>query len=192
MIAALLSGYEIIYNDVVRDHLESIKKVISKHQGCDVIITIGGASVGDHDLILPALQDLGADIGFMKAAIKPGKPIMSGRLGQSHIIALPGNPSSAYVTTILFLLPLLNYISGLEDYLPPKYKSITANILPKTGVRAEFLRAVKSGERVTAFLSQDSSKLSTLASANALIIRERESEEVKVGEEIYYIPINHL
>ncbi len=192
MIAALLDDYEIIYNDTVPDDLENIKNIISKHQYCDVIITIGGASVGDHDLILPALKELGADIAFMKAAIKPGKPIMSGRLGQSHIIALPGNPSSAYVTAILFLLPILRYISGLEDYFPPIHKSITAGILPKTGNRAEFLRAIESGDKVIAFSSQDSGKLSTLASANALIIRDRESEEVKSGEEVHYIPINHL
>ncbi len=192
MIAALLHGYDIIYNDVVSDDLASIKNIISNHQHSDVIITIGGASVGDHDLILPALEELGADIAFMKAAIKPGKPIMTGRLGNSHIIALPGNPSSAYVTAILFLLPLVHYISGLEDYLPPTRKSISAKSLPKTGVRAEFLRAIINGDRVIAFSSQDSGKLSTLASANALIIRDSESMELEAGEDIYYIPINHL
>ena len=192
MVAALLDGYDIIYNDIVADDLENIKNSISDHQHCDVIVTIGGASVGNHDLILPALEALGANIDFMKVAIKPGKPIMTARLGSSHIIALPGNPSSAYVTAILFLLPLLRYMRGLDNYLPPIRKAITAQALPKTGPRSEYLRAIESGGKVQSFSSQDSGKLSTLAAANALIIRERESDEVSAGEDIYYIPINHL
>lgn len=192
MIAALLDDYDIIYNDNAPDDLESIQTIISNHQHCDVIVTIGGASVGDHDLILPALKVLNAEIDFMKVAIKPGKPIMTGRLGNSHIIALPGNPSSAYVTAILFLLPLLRYIGGMDNYLPPVRKSVTVEPLAKTGVRAEFLRALESGGMTKAFASQDSGKLSTLSAANALIIRESESDEVSAGEDIYYIPINHL
>ncbi len=192
MIAALLNDYDIIYNDIINDNLQSIKTIISNHHHCDVIVTIGGASVGHHDLILPALEDLGADISFMKAAIKPGKPIMAGRLGRSHIIALPGNPSSAYVTALLFLLPLLRYISGLDDYLPPVRKSISTEALAQIGARAEFVRAIESGGTITALASQDSGKLSTLAAANALIIRNSESEAVKAGDDIYYIPINHL
>lgn len=171
MIAALLSHCNIIYNEIIPDDLDAITNWLNDHKNCDIIVTIGGASVGDHDLVIPALQALRADIDFVKAAIKPGKPILTARLGQTHIIGLPGNPSSAFVTAILFLIPLVKYITGVLHVKPITQTAKSKTALAANGPRAEFLRAHVTGDQISPYPSQDSAKLSTLANANALLIR---------------------
>lgn len=189
MIAALLGGCDIVFNGFIGDDLDAINSCINDHKSCDIIVTIGGASVGDHDLILPALKTLTANINFMKVAIKPGKPIMTARLDQCHIIGLPGNPASTFVTAILFLLPLVRYISGASHYMPPIKRAQTTINLPKTGSRAEFLRAIERDGSITAFSAQDSSKLSTLAAANALIVRSSNAMRKQESHQVDYIAI---
>lgn len=189
MIAAMLQGCDIVYNENVTDDMNSIIQVISHYKNCDIIITIGGASVGDHDLILPALDMLKADISFMKVAIKPGKPIMTGKLDNTHIIGLPGNPASAYVTAILFLLPLIRAMNGMEQVLPFTRTGKIMSALPATGPRVEFLRAIEQDGVLKIFNSQDSGKISTLSQANALIIRNSNSSAINPQEFISYIAL---
>lgn len=189
MIEALIEGCHIAFNDIIPDDLDIIIQCINDHKDCDIIISIGGASVGDHDLIIPALTALNADINFMKAAIKPGKPVLTARLGATHILGLPGNPSSAFVTTILFVLPLIKYMGGAAHYMPvTKWAKNMTNLGPN-GPRAEYLRAQITNDEITAFPSQDSAKLSTLAIANALLIRPSHAEICTIGTQVQYIPI---
>lgn len=190
MIAAMLEGCDIVSNLIIHDDLESLRQCISDHVAhCDAIITIGGASVGDHDLIPPALEKLGADINFMKAAIKPGKPILSASLDNTVVIGLPGNPASAFVTAILFLLPMVRYMMGKADYLPPVKKAKSAQNLAATGKRAEFLRAHVVDDVIDAFDGQDSAKISILSISNALLLRPENTANTHEGTYVDYIPL---
>ncbi len=189
MIAAMLNDCEIVYNKIVKDDLLGITQAIRNNDHCDIIITIGGASVGDHDLIVPALRNLKANINFMKAAIKPGKPILTGKIGDAIIVGLPGNPASAYVTAILFLLPLTGYIMGKNSYMPIEKNAQLNHELPAIQERAEFLRAKVVGHNIMPYTGQDSAKISTLSESNALLIRPSNSPNIATGAMVKYIEI---
>ncbi len=173
----------------IKDDMESLCAALENAQNCDIIVTIGGASVGDHDLVAPAFKRLGGETDFWKIAMKPGKPLMAGKLGNSLVVALPGNPGSAFVTATLFLIPLIRYLAGAANYMPVMQSAITNNPLPATHQRAEFLRAKVDSSGITAFDSQDSAKLSILAAANALLYRPAQSPEQQKGAKVSYIEI---
>ncbi len=191
MIAAMLAALpcEVVYCDTIKDSQTHIETSILSQQSCDIIITIGGASVGDHDLIYPTLKQIGAKIDFMKVAIKPGKPIMLAQLGSTKILGLPGNPASAFVTATLFLLPLVRKMCGYRLSLPHIKQGITTCNLPATGGRSEFLRARRQDSKLSAFVGQDSARMSTLSVANALIIRDSHSQSCHTGDSVGYIDI---
>lgn len=155
----------------VADSLESLAEALALTGSADVVVTSGGASVGDHDLIRPALAAWGAEIDFWKVAIKPGKPIMLARRGEQLVLGLPGNPVSSHVTAYLFLLPLLRALLGAGQPLPKPITAIAAEDLPAGGPRQEFVRAVWDGHNVTARAGQDSGALAAMAASNALIER---------------------
>ncbi len=155
----------------VRDELPALGAALARAQGADLVVTSGGASVGDHDLVRPALEAWGAELAFWKVAMKPGKPIMVARRGKQIVLGLPGNPVSSFVTAYLFMLPVLRALSGARNCLPNPVECITAAPLPAGGQRMEFLRARWDGARVTPLAEQDSSGLAALAQANALIVR---------------------
>lgn len=173
----------------IKDDMESLCAALESAQDCDIIVTIGGASVGDHDLVAPAFKRLGGETDFWKIAMKPGKPLMAGKLGNSLVVALPGNPGSAFVTATLFLIPLIRYLAGAANYMPVMQSAITNNPLSATHQRAEFLRAKVDSSGITAFDSQDSAKLSILAAANALLYRPAQSPEQQKGAKVSYIEI---
>jgi molybdopterin molybdotransferase len=154
----------------------------------DILITSGGASVGDHDLIKPALQDWGAELSFWKVAMKPGKPLMvatrNGPHGPQVILGLPGNPVSSFVTSFLFALPLLRRALGMANLLPAPHQMIAGEALPEVGSRQEFLRGVHDGTTVSRASSQDSSALAALAQANCLIDRPAGSPAVAIGDPV--------
>src|SRR5690606_22021490 len=102
----------------VADRLDAMLEALDRWSEADVIVTSGGASVGDHDLLRPALEQWGAVIDFWRVAIRPGKPLLIARKGKQWIVGLPGNPVSSYVTAFLFLLPLLRRLAGAADPLP--------------------------------------------------------------------------
>jgi len=108
-------------------------------QNHDVIVTIGGASVGDHDLVKPALEAAGAKLDFWRIAMKPGKPLLAAQLDNRVVIGLPGNPVSAFVTATLFLLPFVRYLSGLKDYIHQTQTAKLDDDLP-TGRTAHRIR----------------------------------------------------
>jgi molybdopterin molybdotransferase len=184
MIAAMLAplGCEVTRIGPVPDSRDALAQALAQAEGADIVITSGGASVGDHDLIKPALGDWGADIAFWKIAIKPGKPLLVATRGSQVILGLPGNPVSSFVTAFLFALPLVRKAMG--DFAPfPASEMIEAGEeLPAIGPRREFLRAVIAGGDVHLAGSQDSSALSALAAADCLIDRPARSAAVAAGE----------
>ena len=113
--------------------------------------------------------------------MKPGKPVMAGKLGNTVILALPGNPVSAFVAATLFLLPLVRFMAGAAHYLPEYQSAPTSEALPANGPRAQFLRAKVDQGEITPFGIQDSAKLSVLAAANALLYRPAEAEAAEAG-----------
>ena len=186
MLAAILADINVQIQIIptAKDEIESVKTAISSCKNADIIVTTGGASIGDHDLIRPALIELGAQIDFWRVALKPGKPIMAGRLGTAIMLGLPGNPVSAFVTAHLFLLPLIRHLSGASDPFPPVFDTIAGANIEKTGSRAEYLRAYYNGSYATPLENQDSSALRSLADANALIVREPGSPPLDEGAKV--------
>lgn len=168
----------------IRDDLDTLVGSFTAFADADVIVTSGGASVGDHDLIRPALEAWGATIDFWRVAMKPGKPLLVARRGETLVLGLPGNPVSSFVTAYLFLLPLLRRLGGADDCLPRPFLARTTHALPIGSGRQEFIRARLDSGAVTPLGEQDSSALRTLASANALIDRPIDAPAVPAGGEV--------
>lgn len=168
----------------VRDTFEALLDALNTADKADVIVTSGGASVGDHDLVRPALERWGATIDFWRVAMKPGKPLLIARRGEQWIVGLPGNPVSSYVTAFLFLLPLLRQLAGAARPLPEPVRLELGSALPPTGDRLELLRSARRGSLVVPVAEQDSSALRALAASNALIRREMHSPAAAAGERV--------
>jgi molybdopterin molybdotransferase len=165
----------------VPDRLAAILAALEDAREADVIVASGGASVGDHDLVRPALEQWGAEIDFWRVAMRPGKPLLVARRGRQWVLGLPGNPVSSFVTAFLFLLPLLRALGGARDPLPQPVTMPLATPLPPTGNRAEFIRARIDDGSLVALGEQDSSALASLARAVALIERPAGSPAVDAG-----------
>ncbi len=173
----------------VPDRLDALAAALEQAQSCDVLVTSGGASVGEHDLIRPALEAWGARIDFWRIAIRPGKPLLVARRGEQVILGLPGNPVSSFVTAFLFLLPLLRRLGGSSGPLPVGVALPLAAPLPPVGERMEFLRGLIEPEGVVPLEQQDSSTLASLGAADCLIQRLARSPSAKPGElvTVYWI-----
>lgn len=148
----------------------------------DILVTTGGASVGDHDLVRPALEDIGAHLDFWKVAMRPGKPLMAARLRETVVLGLPGNPVSAFVTASLFLLPLIRHMAGAADPWPRIEQARLGTDLDATGPRADHIRAEVKDGMVAPLGPQDSSMLRALARANCLIVRQPGAPAAIEGE----------
>ncbi|EZP84871.1 molybdopterin molybdotransferase MoeA [Novosphingobium resinovorum] len=172
----------------VPDTIKAITSAFEASADADLIVTSGGASVGDHDLIRPALESWGAGIDFWRVAIKPGKPILvatrdvAGR--RQIVLGLPGNPVSSYVTAYHFLLPVLRAMQGAARPLPMRLTARLAMPLHPSGRRREFLRGWWDGENVTVSPLQDSGALSSLAASNVLVDRSALAGPAQAGEEV--------
>lgn len=191
MLAALLGRLPVAVHTTapVPDDINALLAILQTQSHVDVIVTSGGASVGDHDLLRPALERWGAEISFWKVAIKPGKPLMVARRGRQLVIGLPGNPVSAYVTACLFLVPLLRAMMGAaQPALPPRMLPVV-EALPPVGGRTEFLRARWTEAGVVATELQDSSALTSLALADLLIERPARAPAAAVGTSV---PVHFL
>ena len=184
MIAASLAGWpvEIVDPGIVPDTMEATRAAISAASDADVIVTIGGASVGDHDLVRPALLAEGAVLDFWKVALRPGKPVMVGTLGTAITLGLPGNPVSAFVTSLLFLKPLIAALSGASAPLPKPELATLGGPLPANGERLDFVRARFVNGQAEAVGTSDSSALRSLSHATALIIRQPGAPAAIPGE----------
>lgn len=183
MLAAMLrsTGCDVDDMGVVGDDLDSIKGAVDAARRHDVILTIGGASVGDHDLVKPAFLACGATLDFIKVALKPGKPLMAGRLGNALVLGLPGNPVSAYVTCFLFALPLVRKLMGAATPLPPVLPLPLGAAMPAVGNRTEFIRGKIEDGRALPFRNQDSAALALLAEAAILVRRDAGAQAAPAG-----------
>jgi molybdopterin molybdotransferase len=178
---------------IARDTLESLNAHIAAAADADVLVTIGGASVGDHDLVRQALETAGYRIEFHKIAMRPGKPLMSGARDTQRLIGLPGNPVSAMVCSILFLLPLVAALLGENQGQAAATAMPLAAPLPENGPRQHYMRAriiLRDGrEAVEALPSQDSSLTAALAAATCLIVRPPHAPTAHAGDEVQILAL---
>jgi molybdopterin molybdotransferase len=198
-LAALVraTGGEPIVLPVAQDTREAVAAVADAVHGVDMLVTTGGASVGDHDLVIEALKTRGLVLDFWQIAMRPGKPLLFGRLGPVPVLGLPGNPVSAMVCAILFLLPALSRLSGLPSAPPPVSQAIAGAALRANDHRADHLRAAVSTDPLgrivaTPFQVQDSALLRRLALADALILRPPHAPALAEGEEVPVIRLDSL
>ncbi|MDT1063039.1 molybdopterin molybdotransferase MoeA [Paracoccus sp. CPCC 101403] len=191
-IAALAreAGAEAAILPLARDTEESLRARFAEAEGADLIVTIGGASVGDHDLIAKVSGDLGMERSFYKLAMRPGKPLMAGRMGQTAMLGLPGNPVSAIVCGKLFMQPLIRAMQGLPPGDEPE-RAVLARDLPPEGDRQHYQRArLEKGaglEVIDPFTDQDSARQWILAEADALLVRPARDPARKAGEQVDFV-----
>lgn len=174
---------------IARDTVESLTAVFDLAKGADLIVTIGGASVGDHDIVAPVARALGMEQSFYKVAMRPGKPLMAGRIGGAMMVGLPGNPVSSMVCGRIFVLPALAAMQGLPAAAAPETSAKLTIDLPENGPREHYMRAVLTGEDVAPMDRQDSSLLSILSTANALLIRPPHAPAAKAGDVVKVLVI---
>ena len=189
MALARREGCEVVDLGIVPDRLaETAAAVRRAHDlGADILVTSGGASVGDYDLVQKALAVEGLELSFWKVALRPGRPMMHGRLGAMHVLGLPGNPVSAYVCAVLFLVPLIRRLAGRTDVEPQREPARLGCDLPANDERADYLRATLAlgpdGIPVaTPAAVQDSSMLTPLARADCLLVRAPHAPAANAGE----------
>ena len=182
------------------DEIGALKAAVGRAQeaGADVLVTLGGASVGDHDLVQQALVSSGMELGFWRIAMRPGKPLMHGRIGAMQVLGLPGNPTSSMVCAILFLRPLLRALHGERDPgADPGQPARLAVDVPANGARQDYMRAALSrgGDGIllaTPAADQDSSLVKTMARAEGLIVRPPHAGPAKAGTACRVIPLDGL
>ncbi len=172
---------------IARDNIASLNTALDLAQGADVIITIGGASVGDHDLVGKVIAERGVDQSFYKVAMRPGKPLMAGKLDNAVMVGLPGNPVSAMVCGIIFLVPMLKKMLGQPAKAAQRYQAIVTHEIPENGPREHYMRATLDAGKVTLADRQDSALLSVLTTADALVVRPPNAPAARVGDTVDYI-----
>jgi molybdopterin molybdotransferase len=188
MAMARREGCETIDLGIAPDRLDETAAAIrrARTSGADILVTSGGASVGDYDLVQQALAGEGLALSFWKIAMRPGRPMLHGRLGAMHVLGLPGNPVSSFVCAFLFLVPLIRRLMGRSDTERVPQTAVLGADLPENDERADYLRATLTagpdGRLVaTAFPLQDSSMLTPLAAADCLLIREPHAPPARAG-----------
>lgn len=194
-LAALVQawGGEAVRLNAQADDLNAIAQAVQAAEA-DLIVTVGGASVGDHDLVKPALTTLGLELRVETIAVRPGKPTWFGTLGdRRRVLGLPGNPASALVCAELFLRPLLAALTGADAALPISAGVLTT-ALPATGPREHWMRAARAIDaegrvRVTPFPDQDSSLIGVFSRADCLIVRPAGAPAVAVGDVVSLLPL---
>lgn len=174
---------------ILRDDPKAILQALDLCRDVDVVVLSGGASVGDHDFTAQALMDYGVNMRFHKIRMRPGKPLMFGTFKAQSFIGLPGNPVSAYVCSLIFLAPLLRHLQAMPHPLPHIQKTTLAHAIGPNGPREHYMRAHVDGGKATVFDDQDSSLLSVLAKANALIIRPPHDPPHEAGAQMAMIAL---
>jgi molybdopterin molybdotransferase len=185
-------GGEPIVLPVARDDIAAIAATADAVGGMDMLVTTGGASVGDHDLVIESLRQRGMTLDFWQIAMRPGKPLLFGQLGTVGVLGLPGNPVSALVCGVLFLVPAINHMLGLPGEPPATEPALLGAALAANDRRADHLRATltrgQQGETIaTPFPMQDSAMLQRLARADALILRAPHAPALAKGTEVRVI-----
>ncbi len=190
------AGAEVIDLGVLPDRLEDTVAGLRRARdlSADVLVTAGGASVGDYDLVQPALAAEGVTPSFWKIAMRPGKPMMFGHLKGMRVLGLPGNPVSAYVCSFLFVAPMIRKLTGRRDLTPPVEQGVLGRDLPQNDEREEYMRAtlaLRDGTWVaTPFPNQDSSMLVPLAAADCLVVRERHAPAAPAGSPCQFVKLD--
>ena len=175
---------------IAQDNLKSIEYIIGLAQDADLIITIGGASVGKYDLINEATNNFGRDKSFHKVAMRPGKPLMAGKINETAFVGLPGNPVSALVCGYVFIRPLIQAMLGLEKKSAPRLIAPCGTSLPKNGPREHYMRAVLlPNGYLEPVENQDSARLALLCGSDALLIRAAHAEAIPAKTQCEYIKI---
>ncbi|MFX0540512.1 gephyrin-like molybdotransferase Glp [Roseovarius sp. S4756] len=174
---------------IARDNSASLETAFGLAYGADLIITVGGASVGDHDLVGAVAAGLGLQRSFYKIAMRPGKPLMAGRINGSVMVGLPGNPVSAMVCGHVFILPMLRAMIGLGETGAPCITAELGADLPQNGPRAHYMRGHLDRGIVAPAASQDSALLSVLSRANVLIVRPVHAPPAAKGSLVSVMPI---
>lgn len=183
-IAALIRacGGEVTDLGIAADNREELRSMASGARGADMLVTLGGASVGDHDLVQSVLGEVGLQVDFWKIAMRPGKPLIFGHMKETPMLGLPGNPVSAMVCGLVFLAPAIAALLGKPVAAQPERMAVLGADLPVNDNRQDYLRASLCGEVVTAFAKQDSSQLSTLSQADCLIVRPPFAPAARAGD----------
>jgi molybdopterin molybdotransferase len=194
-LAALIERWGGIANDlgILPDTQEAVASIADLGASADLIVTIGGASVGEHDLVQKALGPKGFELDFWKIAMRPGKPLIFGRLGTTPLLGLPGNPVSTLVCAMLFLRPAIGAMLGTAKNEGATTARLSTGLKPNDG-RQDYVRAkmeVRDGERwVEPFPTQDSSMLSVLAAADVLIVRTPHAPVAEIGEHVSVLSLD--
>jgi molybdopterin molybdotransferase len=183
-----------VHLGVAPDDPDRLAERIDGARGLDLLVTCGGASVGDHDLVQDTLQRLGADLDFWKIAMRPGKPLMFARLGATPVLGVPGNPVSGLVCATLFLRPAIDRLQGRDADPEPRVPAVLGRALPANGARQEYMRArveldPARGRVATPFDAQDSSMLRRLAQADGLVVRSPHAPAAEAGEPVDLLPL---
>ena len=189
MAVARREGCEVLDLGIAPDRVAETAAGVrrAREVGADILVTSGGASVGEYDLVREALAAEGLALSFWKVALRPGRPMMHGRLGAMHVLGLPGNPVSAYVCAVLFLVPLIRQLAGRSDVVPALETARLGCDLPGNDERADYLRAVLTAapDGIPVAIPapmQDSSMLLPLAHADCLLVREPFAPAATAGE----------
>jgi molybdopterin molybdotransferase len=196
-LAALIDRYggEAMSLGIAKDDAESIVTLARAGSAADILLTIGGASVGERDLVASALRAEGLELEFSKIAMRPGKPMLFGRLGNQRLLGVPGNPVSALICAHVFLKPMLGKMLGLTAQARPAPEAVLGEALAENGEREHYMRAVSTwredGTRIVkALLSQDSSLVTALARADCLIVRAPHAPALAPGARVRIVPLD--
>jgi molybdopterin molybdotransferase len=174
---------------IARDDEASLTALVQGARGADLLVTIGGASVGDHDLIRKVLGNEGLELTFYKVAMRPGKPLIFGKLSGVPMLGLPGNPVSAGVTAVIFMRPAIETMLGIDRKAQPRMTALAGSDLAANDMRQDYLRSTLSrdaaGDLVaTPFAKQDSSMMTLFAQADCLVVRPPHAPAAKKGERV--------
>jgi len=180
---------------IAKDEIESIATLAKSGSAADILITIGGASVGERDLVTRALGNEGLEVDFWKIAMRPGKPSFYGRLGHQRVLGVPGNPVSAYIAALVFLVPMLDRMLGLPEGTSRLQEAVLGEPLEANGEREHYMRAAsvwrEDGARVVRPLpSQDSSLVAALAQADCLIVRAPHAPALGAGAAVKILALD--
>jgi molybdopterin molybdotransferase len=184
------TGGEAVVLPIAADSLAAMAAGADAAKGADLLVTTGGASVGDHDLVQAGLAARGLTLDFWKIAMRPGKPLIFGRLSGMPVLGLPGNPVSAFVCALLFLGPAIARLSGLPGVAPAVERAVLGAALKPNDQREDYVRADLADGVVTPFAKQDSGMLKTLARATALIKRPAFDPARAVGDAVEVIRLD--
>jgi len=187
-------GAEPLQLGIAADTPDSVRHLAEGARGADLLITTGGASVGEHDLVKDSLRADGLELDFWQIAMRPGKPLMVGRYRDTAMVGLPGNPVSTLVCALIFLKPAIERLSGLDPVAEPPVTARLAVPLGANDRRQDYLRATlaraSDGElEAKPFEKQDSSMMSLLARSDCLVVRPPNAPAVKAGERVTVIPL---